>query len=135
MFSLDHVALAVTDLDRSRYFYESLGGVTVSRPSPNFVEVMLGSARLHLVTARRWAETTGVARIEHFCLAVKSMEELVAFAQRINSHPMLEGMGPWQVQESPPLDANRSGHVEEHVPRATLYFRDPDGIEIEVRFY
>ena len=135
MFSLDHVALAVTDLSRSQAFYHSIGGVTDSRPAPHFVEIMLGGARLHLVRADRRADAPGAARIEHLCLSVPSLEELVAFKDHINSHPLLEGMGPWQVQESPPLDANRSGHVEQNVPRATLYFHDPDGIEIEVRFY
>lgn len=140
MFRHDHVALAVRDLNVSRDFYEHLGGHVVSRPSAAFMEIVLGEIRLHLVR-RGQQELDGAPpgrtpdgqRIDHLCLRVASLDDLVCVRDRLNAHPALRGRAPCALVDSPPLgDGN---HVEELPPQKTLYFEDPDGIRLEVRAY
>lgn len=138
MFRFDHIALAVSDLARSAAFYEALGAQRVSRPSPHFVELMLGELRMHLTRAPHPTSESGSQRgncVEHFCIAVSTLDELTMLRDLINQHPLTAPRGPFAIQESPPLDAARTGHVEQHVPRHTLYFQDPDGIHLEARLY
>jgi catechol 2,3-dioxygenase-like lactoylglutathione lyase family enzyme len=135
-FLHDHVALTVRDLQVSREFYEDLGGRVVSRPSPAFMEIVLGDIRLHLVRAERGTEPGKPAsRIDHLCLRVPSVADLALLEGMINAHPLVRGRPPCHVEESPPLGADRKEHCEERPPQKTLYFEDPDGIRLEVRAY
>lgn len=138
MFRADHAALAVKSLSRSRSFYEYLGGKVISKPSPNFVEVMLGNLRLHLVQAV--GETSdkrceGTQGIDHLCVSVDSLAELTAVCHLLNSCSLLAGFGPFAIQESPPLGDGFQDHAEERPPLRTLYAHDPDGISLEIRCY
>ena len=135
MLRFDHLALSVSDLATSAAFYESLGGRRVSKPSPHFIEIMLGELRMHLVAAEHAAAHGPGACIDHFCASVASLAELAAIRDLVNRHPSAQGHGPFEIQQSPPMDAERTGHCEERVPSHTLYFRDPDGIHVEVRLY
>jgi len=143
MFRHDHVALTVKDLQVSREFYEYLGGHVVSKPSPKFMEIVLGEIRLHLVRGGEGegegeASTTAndvASRIDHLCLRVGSVSDLAAIRNMLNAHPALRDRGkPCEVEESPPLGIGQD-HVEEVPPQRTLYFEDPDGIRLEVRAY
>src|SRR4051812_41022483 len=122
-FRHDHVALNVKDLQVSRDFYESLGGRVVSKPSSEFMEIVLGEIRLHLVpTGGGGADAASVkSRIAHICLRVESVEDLIYVQERINSHPLRGGRTHCEVEDSPPLGEGGSGHVEECPPRKTLY--------------
>ncbi len=134
-FLTDHIALAVRDLAASRRFYEALGGRTVSKPSPHFLEIMLGEQRLHfLPEARRDASVTDEVRIDHFCVAVESVTALEEYAACLRALPELEGRRI-EVEDSERLGAGLREHSEERPPLKTLYFADPDGIRIEVRAY
>ncbi len=135
MLRFDHLALSVSDLAASAAFYEYLGGRRVSKPSPHFIEILLGELRLHLVAAEHAETHAQGACIDHFCASVASLAELTAIRDLINSHPRMQASGPFEIQQSPPMDAERTGHCEERVPSHTLYFRDPDGIHVEIRAY
>jgi catechol 2,3-dioxygenase-like lactoylglutathione lyase family enzyme len=135
-FRHDHIALTVKDLQVSRDFYEYLGGKVVSRPSPGFMEIVLGELRLHLVPDEGATQKTQRApRIDHLCLRVSSLDELTAVEKHVNAHPSLVGRHPVEVEDSPPLGEGGVDHCEERPPRKTLYFQDPDGIRLEVRAY
>jgi len=137
VFGHDHVALTVRDLDASREFYEYLGGRVVSRPSPGFLEIVLGEIRLHLLPEADpvTGEPTRGPRIDHLCLRVSSLDALALVEERINGHPRLRDRAPCVIEDSPPLGEGGKQHVEEFPPRKTLYFEDPDGIRLEVRAY
>lgn len=137
MLRSDHTALAVKNLGLSREFYEFLGGRVVSKPSPHFVEIMLGDLRLHIVRAPEPEERVSekAPRIEHFCLSVDSTHELEKLRDRVNGCELIKHMGPFEIQESPPLGEGFAGHAEQRPPNRTLYMKDPDGIMIEVRCY
>lgn len=136
MFRVDHAALAVQSLSRSRAFYEYLGGKVVSRPSELFVEIMLGDLRLHLVKAENGDKApVGSGGIDHLCVSVETLEQLETVRDLINGCPLLEGKGPFAIQESPKLSSDQCGHAEQRPPRRTLYARDPDGIALEIRCY
>lgn len=135
-FAHDHIALTVKDLQVSREFYEYLGGRVVSRPSPGFMEIILGEVRLHLVPDEGATEKKPRStRIDHLCLRVASLEALVAVEQHVNAHPSFRGRRPCAVEDSPFLGEGNRDHCEERPPRKTLYFQDPDGIRLEVRAY
>lgn len=137
MFQFDHIALTVADPARSAEFYEHLGGLRVSKPSPHFIEIMLGQVRLHITAAAAVApaDPDSGAGINHFCATVSSVAQLAQLRDLINSHPQIMPHGRFEIQASPPMDAARTGHCEERVPTHTLYFRDPDGIHVEIRTY
>lgn len=135
LFAHDHVALTVKDLGVSRDFYEYLGGRVVSRPSPGFMEIVLGDIRLHLIPDSHATDAEHrSSRIDHLCLRVKSLADLGEVEKLINSHPALANK-PCEIEDSPPLGEGGKEHCEERPPRKTLYFEDPDGIRLEVRAY
>jgi catechol 2,3-dioxygenase-like lactoylglutathione lyase family enzyme len=140
-FRHDHIALTVKDLQVTRQFYESLGGRVVSKPSSAFMEIVLGDMRLHILPTGSAAEEAPrgtpqrKSRIDHLCLQVESVEDLMWVEQTINTHPLLSGRARCEVEDSPPFGEGGSEHVEERPPRKTLYFADPDGIRLEVRAY
>ena len=69
LFCHDHVAFTVKDLAVNRAFYEYLGGRVVSRPSPGFMEIVLGEIRLHLIPdAGATTRQPRSPRIDHLCL-------------------------------------------------------------------
>jgi catechol 2,3-dioxygenase-like lactoylglutathione lyase family enzyme len=138
MFKSDHTAFAVRDLERSRAFYVHLGGRVVSKPSANFVEVMLGDMRLHMVqaTADDGGDPAGVRPgIDHVCLAVEKVADLEAVLERINAYPEIRERAHYELGDSPMLGTGFVEHAEERPPLKTLYFRDPDGIMLEIRAY
>lgn len=136
VFKTDHTALAVGDLCASSAFYQYLGGVVVSKPSPHFVEILLGDLRLHLVRATgEPAPSAARTGIDHFCLAVADIATLEEVCIRINNYPALAGRGPFAIEDSSPLGADLVEHSEQRPPLKTLYMQDPDGINIEIRTY
>jgi catechol 2,3-dioxygenase-like lactoylglutathione lyase family enzyme len=136
----DHIALAVTNFEKSLEFYLTLGARVVSKPSDKFVEIVLGDVRLHLILASHQSPSPSNPspfdhpRLHHLCLAVDSLTELQDLSLRLNNTKAGQKYGPFLIQESPPLGPGKT-HSEERPPLATLYFRDPDGIGLEARCY
>lgn len=102
--SLNHVTLAVRDVDASQAFYEEVLGVSeVSRQS-NGVNLGLGNAFLGLY------DTEPKGQIHHFCVGVEGFD--------LERHAgELRGLGvePFIRQDRP-----------------ELYFADPDGITVQL---
>ena len=102
--SLNHIALSVTDVDRSRDFYAKHLGLKVSRESPgsncfmNFGDNFLALFR---------AEAAGM---NHYCYSVKGYKVRDAVEK-------LKGEG------LKPRNPGGSGRV---------YFDDPDGLEVQL---
>lgn len=126
--SMDHVALVVQDVDRSRQFYSAtLGMAEVARP-PTFsfpgAWFRSGTAEVHLIGE---AEEGRAANIQP------------AYYER----ELRRGYLPHVAFEVPDLEAARR-HLEQHdvplvggpQPRGDgitqLYVRDPDGYVIEI---
>ena len=132
MFTMDHIALNVSDLGSSRNFYEIMGAEVTSRPSELFMELRMGGVTLHLL-ARGAGDLRVNQCIDHFALRVSSMADLDSLASRLNRYFETRSQSLIKVQRSPSLGSD--GPLESQPPDSVLYFRDPDGNSIEVRSY
>lgn len=101
--SLNHVSLAVSDLDRSRQFYEQLLGLRVVSEQDNGINLGLGTGFLGLY------DIPGTPRAHHLCIGVDDFE-LDAVAGKLRDN----GLEP---------SFNRGVEV---------YFRDPDDILVQL---
>lgn len=126
--SLDHAALLVSDVERSRYFYgQVLGMEEVPRPS-NFdfpgAWFRKGRAELHLIGA---ADPNRVAQIYH----------------GYNAAEMSHGFGTHIAFQVDDLEAAQRHLSEQNVPLVggprprgdgvmQMYVRDPDGYIVEL---
>ena len=102
--SLNHVTLAVSDVERSRAFYEEVLGIGVVSTQKNGVNMGLGASFLGLY---KIGETPG---IHHFCVGLDEYEVEDAAEK-------LRGLG-------------LEPYVREDKPE--VYFPDPDGITVQL---
>lgn len=116
---VDHVALTVTDLDRSERFYTEVLGFVVVMVVPDGricmhpdSDLMLALVRHEQGRGRPFSELdTGV---DHLGLVASSREELVRWERHLADHG---------VRYTPVRDELFGSH---------LNFRDPDGIALEL---
>jgi catechol 2,3-dioxygenase-like lactoylglutathione lyase family enzyme len=101
--SLNHVTLSVSDVDRSRKFYESVLGVSVISTQENGVNLGLGDSFLGLY---RIDDNPG---IHHFCVGLENFN-LDEAADRLRAI----GISPYIREDKP-----------------EVYFQDPDGITVQ----
>lgn len=101
--AMNHVALRVTDLERSRDFYSRLLGISVT--SQGGGSCFLGMQRGFLALFRR--DDPG---LDHYCFAVQDYD--VENAYRLLDQ---EGLNPRRPQGT-----------------QRIYFNDPDGIEVQL---
>lgn len=126
---MDHIVLNVADVERSVAFYRDVLGLGIERLEEwragraPFPSVRLSADTLiDLFQVKDAPARSGrVTNLGHFCLVVAdtALEPIV-------EHLAARGIG---VHEGP---ARRWGA---HGDGASIYFRDPDGNEIEVRTY
>ena len=116
-----HVTLTVTDLGRSRAFYEGVLGLTVDQDFPGEkLRLRFGAdARLVLVpplpgTPRGDRFTEYRVGLDHLAIGVTGRAELERLARRLRDAGVPAD-----------LHADRAGAV------ALLSFRDPDNIQLE----
>ena len=115
---MEHVHLAVADLDRSVDWYERAFGFSVRWTDGRTAHV--GTDRFYVaLTGHRGlppsqGDQTGTARIAHFAFTTP---DLGAFAERLNT----ERIAPWG-------DASR-------MEGDAIYLHDPDGNAIEIVGY
>ena len=102
--SLNHVSLAVRDVDASRKFYERVLGIAVVSRQPNGVNLGLGDSFLGLYDIKPKGQ------INHFCVGVSNFD-LQAQADELKAL----GVKPLIRQDRP-----------------ELYFADPDGITVQL---
>lgn len=111
---LDHIALRVSDLARSKRFYLDHLGVSILSESEN--NVMLRAGRSWIALFNDMAVTSGIARppgpgMDHFAFSTSarhSFDALMATLRARNLNPVSPG-------------ATRR-----------IYFRDPDGIVVQL---
>jgi catechol 2,3-dioxygenase-like lactoylglutathione lyase family enzyme len=101
--SLNHVTLAVSDIERSRKFYETVMGASVVSTQSNGVNLGLGDGFLGLY------QLDSPPGIHHFCVGLDNFDVK-------ESAVKLEQLG---------LDP----YVREDKPE--VYFQDPDGITVQ----
>ena len=102
--SLNHVTLAVSDIERSKKFYEDILGVSVLSIQKNGINMGLGDSFLGLYNI------DSPPRIHHFCV----------------------GLDKFNVDES--ADKLRSLGLNPYVRKnkPEVYFADPDGITVQL---
>jgi catechol 2,3-dioxygenase-like lactoylglutathione lyase family enzyme len=110
--TLNHVSLAVTDVERSAEFYTKLLGVkVVSRPGNGGINLGLGPSFLGLY------KLPDPGHVNHFCLGVENFD-----ADRIAAK--LQDMGIRATVDRNP--ANRTSGGDQ------LYFPDPDNTRVQL---
>jgi catechol 2,3-dioxygenase-like lactoylglutathione lyase family enzyme len=111
---MDHLALAVSDQDRSRRFYETyLGFEAEPEPRPDGV-LMLHNAQGFSLALGETEEAIELPDFLHFGAGLASPEDVRAFRDRVVS----DGLEVVEWWDEP-------GYV-------SVKFRDPDGYVVEV---
>ena len=119
---IDHVVFRVTDMARTVGFYQDVLGLRVERifERIGLHQVRCGDNLIDLVAIKPGETLPPPAArgIEHLCLSVDAdLDELIAHVER-RGHPVF--MGPMEV-----YGARGFG--------TSIYIRDPDGYEIELK--
>jgi len=110
--TLNHVSLAVADVERSAEFYSTLLGLkVVSRPGNGGINLGLGDSFLGLY------KLPNPGTVNHFCIGVNDFDP-----ERIATR--LRGMGLQPTIDRNP--ANRTSGGDQ------LYFNDPDKTRIQL---
>jgi catechol 2,3-dioxygenase-like lactoylglutathione lyase family enzyme len=110
--TINHVSLAVTDVERSADFYSRLLGLkVVSRPGNGGINLGLGSGFLGLY------KLPDPGHVNHFCLGVENYD-----AERIAAK--LQELGIRATVDRNP--ANRTSGGDQ------LYFTDPDNTRVQL---
>lgn len=110
--TLNHISLSVTDVNRSRQFYESvLGMEVVSLPGNGGINLGLGNSFLGLY------QLNNPGTAHHFCIGVDNYD-VEAIAARLRQR----GIEP-NINRNP--NSRTSGGDQ-------LYFNDPDGIVVQL---
>jgi catechol 2,3-dioxygenase-like lactoylglutathione lyase family enzyme len=110
--SLNHVSLAVTDVERSAEFYTKLLGLkVVSRPGNGGINLGLGSSFLGLY------KLADPGKVNHFCIGVDAFDP-DRMAERLKQNNIAAN-----VDRNP---ANRTSGGDQ------LYFTDPDNTRVQL---
>jgi len=110
--TINHISVAVTDVERSALFYSTLLGLKeVSRPGNGGINLGLGSGFLGLY------KLPDPGHVHHFCLGVDDYEP-----ERLASRLRERGLQA-TVDKNP---ANRTSGGDQ------LYFTDPDGTRVQL---
>jgi catechol 2,3-dioxygenase-like lactoylglutathione lyase family enzyme len=110
--TINHVSLAVTDVEKSAAFYKALLGLKeVSRPGNGGINLGLGGSFLGVYKIAQ------PGRVHHFCLGVDDYDP-VKIADRLKAQGITA-----RVDTNP---ANRTSGGDQ------LYFNDPDGTMVQL---
>ncbi|HET7676021.1 MAG TPA: VOC family protein, partial [Gammaproteobacteria bacterium] len=130
--TLDHIVLNTADVEGLLAFYTGIVGLPAERLAQYrrgeapFPSLRIGSDSLiDLFPPRLWQrdDTPAVpgTRLNHFCLTV-SREDWEALRQRLDSSGVKIHRGPGTAWGA-------------HGDGTSIYFRDPEGNQVEARYY
>jgi catechol 2,3-dioxygenase len=117
---IGHLVLNVTDVERSTKFYRDVVGFQVSRYRPDGTGAFLTCGVVHhnlaLFKAPAGAQPAqkGAIGLNHFAFKVDNYQALQAAHKRL-------------IEASATID-----HIVDHGMTRSVYFLDPDGIEMEL---
>lgn len=129
---LDHIALNVVDVDRSVEFYRTIFGFLIERLDEfKSGQVPFPSARINETTLidlfppKMWDDGEGSDgkhnNLNHFCLALDHLD-WQALRERLTERGI-------EIYKDKTINFGAKGDG------ISMYFRDPDGNEIEARYY
>ena len=114
-YGLTHIAIAVKDLDRTLAFYQKVFDVEVMYHQSNFLQVTTPGANDIIVFEKKKATYGKSGGITHFGFRLRNAKDINIMAERIDS------AGGEIIDKG------------EFVPgEPYVFFKDPDGYEIEV---
>ncbi len=102
--SLNHVTLSVSDVEKSKAFYESILGVSTISTQKNGINLGVGDSFIGLYAIKE------PPRVNHFCVGLDEYH-VQAAAERLRQF----GIRPRVRQDKP-----------------EVYFQDPDGITVQL---
>lgn len=116
--ALDHLAIYVSDLDRSARFYSDLFGFRQVPAPVTFARwlEMRNGVMLHIVSGR--ANTVNNSKWDHFAVACADLDAMISRLAEKNI--------PWSDIEGNPKPQQRVDGVRQ------IFVRDPDGYWIEI---
>jgi catechol 2,3-dioxygenase-like lactoylglutathione lyase family enzyme len=105
---LNHVTVGVSDVARSKSFYQELVGATVQKELPNQVDLRIGDSFVTVIASQAPA-------IQHFCVGIARFEGAAALSAIERRRP----------ESKPRVVTNELGQSQ-------VILRDPDGITVEI---
>ena len=117
--SIDHIVLAVSDVDKVSKFYEQILGIKATKSEAGKVSLNFGSQKINLQPANNLPQIASNTKIGsgNFCLLTQTpMEEVVSHLNRCNVN----------IIEGPAIKDGAAGDL------LSVYFRDVDGNLVEI---
>lgn len=118
MYPRVHIHLRVTDLARSRDFYERFFGAAPVKEKPGYVKFFPDDAPINLALSQREAGGAGRAAVSHLGIQMESTAAVLAALARVKR----AGLDARVEMDSNCCHANQD----------KFWVRDPDGVEWEV---
>jgi catechol 2,3-dioxygenase-like lactoylglutathione lyase family enzyme len=116
-YGLSHIAIAVSDLDRTLAFYKKIFDVEVMYHKENFLQVTTPGSNDIIVFEQKKADYGQTGGIAHFGFRLRNAQDIDEMAARIS-----EAGGTI-------MDKG------EFVPgEPYIFFKDPDGYEVEIAY-
>src|SRR5262245_59336233 len=112
-----HVHMAVSDLDKSRAFYEKFFGVAPVKVKPGYVKFLPGFGPLNLALSQASPTSSG-GHVDHMGIQVSSREIVVREMGRVKAAGL-------PVREEFSVDCC-------HANQDKFWVQDPDGVDWEV---
>ncbi|HEV8286600.1 MAG TPA: VOC family protein [Chitinophagaceae bacterium] len=114
-YGLTHIAIAVKDLDRTLKFYQKIFDVKLMYHQDNFLQVTTPGTNDIIVFEKKKAEYGNTGGIAHFGFRLRKAKDIEEMAKRITRA------------------GGKITEKGEFVPgEPYIFFKDPDGYEIEV---
>jgi len=112
-----HVHMAVSNLEKSREFYEKFFGVTPVKVKPGYVKFLPGFGPLNLALSQAHPSSQG-GHVDHMGIQVESQDIVVREMERVKAAGL-------PVREEFSVDCC-------HANQDKFWVQDPDGVDWEV---